>query len=187
MQSKYPILYSFRRCPYAMRARLALVSANIPVILREIDLQHKHPQFLSDSPKGTVPVLILNDATVLDENLHGRTHTLQPIPDCTLVNDARLFLSSRPFFRNMSRSSFPIENLRVMQHPRWYPQALKASEFEFCLGGAISNYPRKYSSCERARTEELNTSISPRRADQFWMILQVEMTQRSDRSARDLF
>jgi glutathione S-transferase len=89
MQSKYPILYSFRRCPYAMRARLALVSANIPVILREIDLQHKHPQFLSDSPKGTVPVLILNDATVLDESLDIVDYAFSQIPAEQLSFDVR--------------------------------------------------------------------------------------------------
>jgi len=54
----HPILYSFRRCPYAMRARLAIASAGITVELREILLRDKAPEFLAASPKGTVPVLI---------------------------------------------------------------------------------------------------------------------------------
>ncbi len=53
-----PILYSFRRCPYAMRARLAISSAGIKTELREIVLRDKAPEFLEASPKATVPVLI---------------------------------------------------------------------------------------------------------------------------------
>ena len=53
-----PILYSFRRCPYAMRARLALMSSGIQFELREILLRDKAPEFLASSPKGTVPILV---------------------------------------------------------------------------------------------------------------------------------
>lgn len=53
-----PILYSFRRCPYAMRARLALVSSYTRCQLREVVLRDKPAAFLEASPKGTVPVLI---------------------------------------------------------------------------------------------------------------------------------
>ncbi|WP_068086001.1 glutathione S-transferase [Polycladidibacter stylochi] len=67
--SKQPILYSFRRCPYAMRARLALISSNTQVELREIVLRNKPAHMLEISPKGTVPVMILPDATVIDESL----------------------------------------------------------------------------------------------------------------------
>lgn len=63
-----PILYSFRRCPYAMRVRLALVSAGIETELREILLRDKAPEFLATSPKGTVPVVVLGDR-VIEESL----------------------------------------------------------------------------------------------------------------------
>ena len=63
-----PILYSFRRCPYAMRARLALASAGIKVEHREILLRDKPAEMLAASPKGTVPVLVTPDA-ILDESL----------------------------------------------------------------------------------------------------------------------
>lgn len=63
-----PILYSFRRCPYAMRARLALVSAGIETELREIVLRDKAPEFLESSPKGTVPVVVAGD-TIIEESL----------------------------------------------------------------------------------------------------------------------
>lgn len=52
-------LYSFRRCPYAMRARLGLLFAELQVELREIVLRNKPAQMLAISPKGTVPVLEL--------------------------------------------------------------------------------------------------------------------------------
>lgn len=62
------ILYSFRRCPYAMRARLALASACTKVELREIVLRDKAPAFLAASPSATVPCLVW-DGGVIDESL----------------------------------------------------------------------------------------------------------------------
>ncbi|MDP4543732.1 glutathione S-transferase [Psychrobacter sp. CLB018] len=66
--SSYPRLYSFRRCPYAMRARLGLLFAGLQVELREITLKNKPPQMLAISPKGTVPVLQLLNGTVIEES-----------------------------------------------------------------------------------------------------------------------
>ena len=63
-----PILYSFRRCPYAMRARMALILASKQCELREILLKNKPDHMLEISPKGTVPILQLPDK-VLDESL----------------------------------------------------------------------------------------------------------------------
>ncbi len=64
-----PILYSYRRCPYAMRARMALKLADISVETREVSLRDKPAHMLKISPKGTVPVLQLPDDTVIDESL----------------------------------------------------------------------------------------------------------------------
>ena len=61
-------LYSFRRCPYAMRARLGLLFAELPVELREITLKNKPVHMLAISPKGTVPVLQLADGVVIEES-----------------------------------------------------------------------------------------------------------------------
>ena len=68
MPTKLPILYSFRRCPYAMRARMALLYASINLELREVLLKAKPEKMLAISAKGTVPVLELADAVVLDES-----------------------------------------------------------------------------------------------------------------------
>lgn len=67
--SSFPILYSFRRCPYAMRARLSLYKSGNTVELREIILRNKPEHMLEISPKGTVPVLLLKDGTILEESL----------------------------------------------------------------------------------------------------------------------
>lgn len=64
-----PILYSFRRCPYAIRARIALAYSGIRVELREVSLNNKPEAFINTSPKATVPVLVLESGQVLDESI----------------------------------------------------------------------------------------------------------------------
>ena len=64
-----PVLYSFRRCPYAMRARLAIAVSGVAVELREIKLSAKPPAMLEASPKGTVPVVVLPDGGVIEQSL----------------------------------------------------------------------------------------------------------------------
>jgi len=67
--TELPILYSFRGCPYAMRARMALVASGAVVELREVLLKAKPPELLAASPKATVPVLVLSDGRVVEESL----------------------------------------------------------------------------------------------------------------------
>jgi len=69
MSGALPVLYSFRRCPYAMRARLALAVSGVRVEHREITLKNKPAEMLTASPKGTVPVLVLPGGEVIDESL----------------------------------------------------------------------------------------------------------------------
>ena len=94
MQSKLPLLYSFRRCPYAMRARMALYSAGIQVEITEVALREKPAEMLALSPKGTVPVLLLEDGQVLDESLAimdwalGQNDPAKWLPE-TISNDAQ--------------------------------------------------------------------------------------------------
>lgn len=64
-----PILYSFRRCPYAMRARMALAISRTQCHLREVKLSRKPAELIAASPKATVPVLVLGDGLVLAESL----------------------------------------------------------------------------------------------------------------------
>lgn len=64
-----PILYSFRRCPYAMRARMSIVRTGFEVEHREVILRDRPAHMMEISPKGTVPVLLLPDGTVIEESL----------------------------------------------------------------------------------------------------------------------
>ena len=76
MNTDYPVLYSFRRCPYAMRAQLAIMESGISVELREVILRNKPQQLLDISPKATVPVLLLKNGVVIDESLDIMTWAL---------------------------------------------------------------------------------------------------------------
>ncbi|WP_288842556.1 glutathione S-transferase N-terminal domain-containing protein [uncultured Deefgea sp.] len=67
--SHTPILYSFRRCPYAMRARWAIWHTQLRVEIREVVLREKPAELWAVSPKGTVPVLCLPDGQVITESL----------------------------------------------------------------------------------------------------------------------
>ena len=64
-----PILYSFKRCPYAMRARMIIFLTDIQCELREVHLKNKPQSMLDLSPKGTVPVLQIDAYKVIDESL----------------------------------------------------------------------------------------------------------------------
>ena len=75
--SALPVLYSFRRCPYAIRARLALAVAQQPYQLHEVVLRDKPEALLAASPKGTVPVLVLPDGSVLEQSLDVMRWALQ--------------------------------------------------------------------------------------------------------------
>ncbi len=65
-----PLLYTYRRCPYAMRARMALIESGMAFDAFEIVLRDKPVAMLVTSPKGTVPVLVLPSGEVIEESLH---------------------------------------------------------------------------------------------------------------------
>ena len=84
-----PILYSFRRCPYAIRARMAIAYASITLEMREVALANKPAAMLAISPKGTVPVLQLSDR-VIDESVEVMRWALsQSDPENWLALDSQ--------------------------------------------------------------------------------------------------
>lgn len=109
---KHPILYSFRRCPFAMRGRMGLFAAGLNPQVREILLRDKPPHMLEISPKGTVPVLLLEDGTVIDESLDVMLYALGK-------NDPRNWLKNKtealelikendgPFKQALDRYKYP--------------------------------------------------------------------------------
>jgi glutathione S-transferase len=105
-----PILYSFRRCPYAMRARLALVVSGTQCELREVKLAAKPEAMLDASPKGTVPVLVLPDGRVIDESLDIMRWALGVNdPEGWLARDdaALIARNDGPFKRDLDRYKYP--------------------------------------------------------------------------------
>jgi glutathione S-transferase len=109
-----PLLFSYRRCPYAMRARMALLLASISFEIYEIVLRDKPAELLALSPKGTVPVLQLADGTVLEESLDIMQWALaaQDLQGCwsraqTPDNRGLLAANDGPFKHHLDRYKYP--------------------------------------------------------------------------------
>ena len=82
----HPILYTFRRCPYAIRTRMALAYSDITIEIKEIFLQNRPQELFDISPKGTVPVLCLNNSKIIDESLDIMQWSLtQNDPDSWII------------------------------------------------------------------------------------------------------
>ncbi len=108
--SALAVLYSFRRCPYAMRARMALWIAGIAVELREVKLSDKPPELSEASAKATVPVLVLRDSVVIDESLAIMRWALgRNDPENWLAgDDAELIArADGPFKHHLDRYKYP--------------------------------------------------------------------------------
>lgn len=105
-----PLLYSFRRCPYAMRARLAIAVSGVAVELREIKLSAKPQPMLEASPKGTVPVVVLPDGSVIEQSLDVMHWALgQHDPEGWLHRDdaALIARNDGPFKHDLDRYKYP--------------------------------------------------------------------------------
>lgn len=118
-----PILYSFRRCPYAIRARLALKYSGIRVELREVLLANKPDEMLQISPKGTVPVIELVDGMILDESLDIMKWALSKNdPDSWLTKDPisldetnrLIVINDGPFKEHLDHYKYAV---RFPEHP----------------------------------------------------------------------
>ena len=108
--SQNPVLYSFRRCPYAMRARLAIAVSSTGCVLREVKLAAKPEAMLAASPKGTVPVLVLPDGNVIDESLDIMRWSLATRdPERWLEGDdaALIGRNDGPFKHDLDRYKYP--------------------------------------------------------------------------------
>lgn len=105
----HTILYSFRRCPYAMRARIAIAQSGLQVELREVVLSDKPQSLLELSPKATVPVLITVDNKIIDESLDIMLWALQQSdPDNWLntINHTLLNNNDGPFKQWLDRYKY---------------------------------------------------------------------------------
>ena len=114
-----PVLYSFRRCPYAIRARMALLHAEVSVELREVLLRERPVSMMEASPKGTVPVLVLTDGSVLEESLDIMLWCLS---DSMLIGDWALLVevNDGEFKENLDRYKYSdrFDDVVSMEHHR---------------------------------------------------------------------
>lgn len=103
------VLYSFRRCPYAMRARMALHVSGARYEHREVVLRDKPAAMLAASPKGTVPVFVTEDGAVVDESLAIMRHALRLAdPEGWLERDAPDLIAANdgPFKHHLDRYKY---------------------------------------------------------------------------------
>lgn len=106
----YPILYSFRRCPYAMRARMALLVSGQTCVLREVTLRAKPAEMIAASAKATVPILALPDGRVVDESLDIMRWALaRNDPEDWLGTDDTALVAENdgPFKDHLDRYKYP--------------------------------------------------------------------------------
>lgn len=104
-----PLLYSFRRCPYAMRARMALHIARIPVQTHEVSLRNKPEALIKASPKATVPVLVLPCGTVIDQSLdimHWALARADPEHWLHSIDTALIAHNDGPFKHHLDRAKY---------------------------------------------------------------------------------
>ena len=110
-----PLLYTYRRCPYAMRARMALLQAGVAYEPFEIVLRDKPAAMLAASPKGTVPVLVLPNGTVLEQSLDIMTWAFAQTGDAqgwwaralSADNLALQATCDGPFKHHLDRTKYP--------------------------------------------------------------------------------
>ena len=114
-----PILYSFRRCPYAIRARMALAYAGVSYELREVSLKNKPREMLDISPKGTTPVMQIfteQDLIVLEESLDIMNWAIQQhdplnwqdLPeDFVAITQQLIHTNDHEFKRALDRYKYP--------------------------------------------------------------------------------
>ena len=110
IEASDPILFSFRRCPYAMRARMALAISGVRCELREVRLRAKPAAMLAASPKGTVPVLVFSDGQVIDESQEIMRWALSkrdPEGWLNCDDDGLIAENDGPFKHSLDRYKYP--------------------------------------------------------------------------------
>ncbi|WP_408598944.1 glutathione S-transferase [Limnohabitans sp.] len=127
-----PLLYTYRRCPYAMRARMALLQAGVAYQPHEVSLRDKPPAMLALSPKGTVPVLVLPNGVVLEQSLDIMRWAFEQSGDTdhgwaraqTSPNLALQQACDGPFKHHLDRYKYPQRFADAMTREHHFQQAV---------------------------------------------------------------
>ena len=179
-ESMIPILYSYRRCPYAMRARMALQYAGIQVEHREIALNNKPHSMLLASPKGTVPVLCVA-GLILDESLDIMHWALRKsdLDDWAVVDEtisqAWMIKNDGPFKALLDQYKYPnrypnlnqAEVLNAAKELMLKPMETALQSSEYLLGNkmtwvdvAIFPFIRQFSMVNQEQFEKLPFALT---------------------------
>lgn len=148
-----PVLYSFRRCPYAMRARLAILASRVTCEVREVALRSKPAELLAASPKATVPVLVLPGGKVIEQSLeimrwalagHDPQHWLLPQTENSEAVRALISENDGYFKHHLDRYKYP-NRYRLEQADTerafFLTHRARASEWLFILENRLSRFP----------------------------------------------
>jgi glutathione S-transferase len=128
--SDAPLLYSFRRCPYAIRARMAIAVSGVTVAMQEVALNNKPPALMLASAKGTVPVLVFPNGLVLEESLDIMRWALGVHdPERWLTGDepALLAINDGPFKAALDRYKYPA------RYPEKHPYDARSAAMQILL------------------------------------------------------
>ena len=147
-----PILYSFRRCPYAMRARMSIVRTGFKVEHREVILRDRPEHMMAISPKGTVPVLLLDDGTVIEESLE----IMEYVQSWELTSEEREWINRNDddFKFHLDRYKYPnrYEDVDKIEHrdaASIFIQDLDSNIPEGNLSDAIFPFIRQFANHDR--------------------------------------
>ena len=154
-----PILYSFRRCPYAMRARMSIIRSGFQVEHREVHLRDRPIQMMEISPKGTVPVLLLVDGTVIEESLEIMEYVL---PWNLTQNDREWVMRNDFEFKyHLDRYKYPnryegIDELEQRDVASKFIDSLEKNIPDGNLSDAIFPFVRQFANHDRQWFDEQN-------------------------------
>ena len=123
---KHNILYSFRRCPFAMRARWALIKTNHEILIREVNLKKKPVNLLKISPKGTVPVLKTSEGKVIEESIEIMIWAIKKTCNVRL-NDDIYNISNKDIFTLINQND---SDLKYHLDRYKYPNRFEGSNTE---------------------------------------------------------
>lgn len=180
-----PVLYSFRRCPYAMRARLAILASRVTCELREVALRDKPAELLAASPKATVPVLVLPSGKAIEQSLeimrwalarHDPQRWLMPQTENFKAVMALISVNDGHFKHHLDRYKYP--NRYCLEHAGAelafsLTHRTSASEYLYMLESRLNCFPWLFgTSCSLA-----DMAIAPfvrqfERTDADWFRLQ---------------
>ena len=147
-----PILYSFRRCPYAMRARMSIIRSGFKIEHREVLLQERPIHMMEISPKGTVPVLLLPDGLVIEESLE----IMEFVQSWVLSKNEREWIRRNDieFKYHLDRYKYPnrYDNIDVILHRAAACEYIESLEIDIPHGNlsdAIFPFVRQFANHNR--------------------------------------